>query len=155
MIGVELKNKRMKKIIILLAFSIFSANIFAQSKCESKVAAVVEQLRLAMISGDSTELKKLVSEKLNYGHSGGHIDDKKEFVEKLTSGKSDFVTIELKDQSIVISKKVAIVRHELHAVTNDNNKPGDVHLRVLLILQKKKGNWKLLARQAVKIEPKK
>ena len=89
---------------------------------------------------------------LPYGHSGGHVDDKTEFVHKLTSGGSDFVTIELTEQSISVSKNIAVVRHKLNAQTNDNNKPGVVHLAVLLIWQKRHGNWKLLARQAVKIQ---
>jgi hypothetical protein len=35
--------------------------------------------------------------------------------------------------------------------TNDNNKPGTVNLGVLLVWQKQKGQWKLLARQAFKL----
>ena len=41
------------------------------------------------------------------------IEDKNEFVEKLVSGKSDFVTIDLTEQTISISDKTAIVRHIL------------------------------------------
>jgi ketosteroid isomerase-like protein len=88
---------------------------------------------------------------LSYGHSGGHIDDKKEFVEKLASGASDFVTIDLSDQTISVSGKTAVVRHKLNAKTNDGGKPAEVHLLVLLIFQKDHRQWKLLARQAVKI----
>jgi ketosteroid isomerase-like protein len=123
----------------------------AQTKNENKVAEAVEQLRKAMIDGNKTDLENLVSDKLSYGHSGGHIDDKKEFVEKIASGKSDFVTIDLTEQTISISGKTAIVRHILSAKTNDDGKPGDVHLRVMLVWQKQSGKWKLLARQAVKM----
>lgn len=129
----------------------FNLVSLAQTRQEKNVTVAVEQLRKAMIDGDSMALEKIVSGKLSYGHSGGHIDDKKEFVSKLASGQSDFVTIELKDQTISISGKVAIVRHTLNAITNDNGKPGEVHLFVLLIWQKQKGSWKLLARQAVKV----
>ena len=34
--------------------------------------------------------------------------------------------------------------------TNNDNKPGEVHLLILLVWQKQHGQWKLLARQAVK-----
>jgi len=47
---------------------------------------------------------------------------------------------------------VAIVRHIFKAKTNDGGKPGEVNIRVLLIWQKQKGGWKLLARQAVRIQ---
>ncbi len=142
----------MKKIIPFL-FVIFLLPIIAgaQSKKEKQVAAATEQLRKAMVEGNKPELERLTSPLLSYGHSGGHIDDQAEFVKKLTGGGSDFVTIDLSEQTISISGKTALVRHTLTAKTNDNNKPGDVLLKVLLVWQKKGGHWKLLARQAVKL----
>ena len=123
----------------------------AQSEDETAVANAVEKLRKAMIDGNKGELEAVVSDKLSYGHSGGNVEGKAEFVEKIVSGKSDFVTIELKDQTISISGTTAVVRHKLNATTNDNGKPGEVHLAILLIFQKESRQWKLLARQAVKL----
>ncbi len=122
----------------------------AQSKQETAVANAVEQLRKAMVDADSVMLDNLTMDELSYGHSGGHVDDKKEFVQKITSGKSDFISINLSEQTITLSGKTAVVRHKLNAFTNDNGKPGEVHLLVLLVWQKIDGKWKLLARQAVK-----
>lgn len=122
----------------------------AQSKDETAVANAVEQLRKAMIDGNKSELEKIVLDKLSYGHSSGYVEDKTEFVDKIVSGKSDFVTIGLKDQTIRVNGKTAVVRHKLDATTQDNGKQGEVHLSVLLIFQKENKQWKLLARQAVK-----
>ena len=141
----------MKNIIVSVVMILALSSVNAQSKQEKAVANAVEQLRLAMVDGNRAQLENLVTDKLSYGHSGGHIDDKKEFVEKIASGKSDFVTIDLTEQTISVSGKTAIVRHILTAKTNDGGKPADVHLRVLLIFQKQGGKWKMLARQAVKI----
>lgn len=146
-------KKRMQFILAgaaLLILLIMPGTGKAQSKKEKAVAAVTEQLRKAMVDPDPATLEKLVSDKLSYGHSGGHIDDKKEFVEKLVSGKSDFVTLEFAEQTISITGKTAIVRHKLNANTNDGGKPGEVHLLVLLVWQKQGSHWILLARQAVK-----
>jgi ketosteroid isomerase-like protein len=142
----------MFKIIFITAIFIHAiATANAQSQDEAKVAEAVESLRVAMINADKNALENLVADKLSYGHSGGAIDDKKSFVEKIVSGQSDFVTIDLTDQTISISDNTAIVRHILKAKTNDGGKPGEVNLRVLLVWQKQNGGWKLLARQAVKI----
>ncbi|MBK6384743.1 MAG: nuclear transport factor 2 family protein [Chitinophagaceae bacterium] len=142
----------MKKIVFsLLLITIISVITNAQSKQEKAVMVAVEQLRKGMIDADKAILEKLVTDKLSYGHSGGHIDDKKEFVEKIVSGKSDFVSIDLSEQTVSVSGTTAVVRHILKAKTNDGGKPADVHLRVLLIWQKQGGHWKLLARQAVKM----
>jgi hypothetical protein len=141
----------MKKIFSLFIIFAFSQLTNGQSKEETAVANAVEKLRMAMIDGNGPALENMVSEKLSYGHSGGHIDDKKEFVEKLATGKSDFVSMDLTEQTISISGNTAIVRHILTGKTNDAGKLGDINLRVLLIWQKQKGHWILLARQAVKI----
>jgi ketosteroid isomerase-like protein len=152
-IGSGLKNKtsNMKQYLMIAALLSLGMVSLAQTKKEQQVAAAVEQLRKAMVDGDSMALSRLVSPVLSYGHSGGHIDDKQEFVSKLASGKSDFVTIELSGQTISISKKTAIVRHNLNAATNDGGKPATVKLHVLSIWQKMHGDWILLARQAVKL----
>ena len=141
-----------RRLIITLAsiFFIIHPSV-AQNKDEKAVADAVEQLRIAMINADQAILEKLVDEKLSYGHSSGHIDNKKEFVEKIVSGASDFVTIDLTEQTISISDDIAIVRHTLSAKTNDGGKPGEVHLKVMLVWQKQKKGWILLARQAIKL----
>lgn len=141
----------MQRTTLAILITLFSMHSFAQSKSESQVAAVSEQLRKAMVDGDKAALENLAAEQLSYGHSGGHIDDKKEFVAKLTGGGSDFVTIDLTEQTVNVSGKTAIIRHILKAKTNDNGKPAEVNLRVILVWQKQGSQWKLLARQAVKI----
>ena len=142
----------MKQIFLFFVVILFTSIITsAQSKQETAVTNATEQLRKAMVDGDKAALENLAAEQLSYGHSGGHIDDKKEFVAKLTGGGSDFVTIDLTEQTVSVSGKTAIVRHILKAKTNDNGKPADVNLRVILVWQKQAGKWKLLARQAVKI----
>ncbi len=142
----------MKKIISLLLLTLPVLAIFAQTKKEKQVATAVEQLRKAMVDGDAVTLDKLASPDLSYGHSGGAIDDKKIFIDKLVSGKSDFVTIDLTEQKIQVTGKTAIVRHKLDATTHDNGKSGEVHLKVMSVWQRINGHWKLLARQAVKID---
>ena len=138
---------------LILAFVLISTTSFFSVKGgdETAVAAAVEQLRLAMVSGDRMSLENIAAEQLSYGHSGGLVENKAAFVEKIASGNSDFISISLSDQSIVISGKTAVVRQKLDAVTNDGGKPGEAHIKVLLVCQKQVKQWKLLARQAVKI----
>ena len=109
-----------------------SQQSFAQTKEEKEVATTVETLRAAMVNADSVALTQILSDKLSYGHSGGKVQTKTEFIHSLTSGESDFVTIALSDQTIEIFDHTAIVRHILSATTNDNGKPGNVKLSILL-----------------------
>ena len=141
----------MNKLIIFLAISMIAIPALSQSKKEKQVTAAVEQLRIAMVDGDRSKLEHIVNDQLSYGHSSGLVENKQEFIEKIVSGKSDFVTIDLAEQSVAVSGKTAIVRHILNAKTNDSGKPGEVHLKIMLVFQKMNGGWKLLARQAVKM----
>jgi len=123
----------------------------AQTKEESRVAAQVLELRRAMIDADGKALRSLTSEKLSYGHSNGLVEDRESFVKKLVTGESDFVNMELSDQTITVSGQTALVRHRLDADIKDGGKPNKVKLQVLLIWQRQGGDWKLLARQAIRI----
>jgi ketosteroid isomerase-like protein len=137
---------------IAVVFILSTLFLSAQNKVEKSIAHQVEMLRQAMVNADEVALNDLVCEKLSYGHSAGYVEDKKEFIRKLTSGENDFVKIDLSNQSISISGKVAVVRHRLDASTQDAGKPpAQIKLLILMVWQKDGGAWKLLARQAVKI----
>jgi ketosteroid isomerase-like protein len=132
--------------------AVFPASLLTQSKDEQAVAAAVESLRKALIDPDKATLDALVLDDLTYGHSNGLIQDKATFEAALLDKSSDFVTIDLTQQTIRVVGNTAWVRHILTATTNDGGKPGSTHLSVLLVWLKDKGHWRLLARQAVKIQ---
>jgi Domain of unknown function (DUF4440) len=138
-------------VLCLMGIVLFAMPALAQSKDEIDVAQAVATLKQAMIDADKTVLEKIVANELSYGHSGGSVEDKAMFIESLTSGKSDFVTIDLSEQTIKIVGKTALVRHKLSAETNNRGVAGSVKLAILLVWQKQGGSWKLLARQAVKL----
>jgi ketosteroid isomerase-like protein len=141
----------MKKLVITSFFALFIIAVNAQGKAGQSVAAAVESLKKAMIDGDSLSLSGITDNDLFYGHSGGKIEDKATFISNIVSGKSDFVTIDLADQTITVKGNTAIVHHILSATTNDSGKPGTVKLAILLVWVKDGRGWKLLARQAVKV----
>jgi ketosteroid isomerase-like protein len=136
-------------LVLLIILTILNTTM-AQDKNEKELASAVENLRIAMEEGNKESLSRLVSDDLSYGHSSGVIENKQQFIDKLVSGQSDFVTIQLSSQTITLSGETGIVRHRLDAKTNDNGKPGEAHLLILLVWQKEGESWKLLARQAVK-----
>jgi len=117
---------------------------------QAEVTAAAERLRLAMIDPNASTLDTLVAEQLSYGHSGGRVDTKQRFIGDLVNGKSDFVTLDLTEQTVAMSGDVALIRHALAAQTNDSGKAGTVSLKVLQVWQRQGSQWKLVARQAVR-----
>jgi ketosteroid isomerase-like protein len=145
-----------KKLIFAMSFFMVLAVSGQKKNDKDAVTDAAEKLRVAMISGDKSNLESLISPELTYGHSSGNIQNANEFVETLVTKKSDFLTINITNQNINIVGNTAIVRHHFYATTADLGKtPGDVTLDILLVWVKVKNDWKLLARQAVKSENKK
>lgn len=143
-----------KLLLTIFAFMLSTTLLPAQTADEKAVATAVEKLRKAMIAGDKATLESLVADEVSYGHSSGLVENKAQFVDQFVTGKSVFVNIALSDQTIKIAGDAAIVRHRLVADTNNNKVPGKVDIIILLVWQKQKGEWKLLARQAAKLPTK-
>ncbi|MEO5890989.1 MAG: nuclear transport factor 2 family protein [Ferruginibacter sp.] len=135
---------------VLLSCLLISASSFSQQSDEINLAALVENFRKAMVDADTKTLADMTAGQLSYGHSSGLVEDKAAFVDEFVTGQTVFKSIILSDQTIKISGDVAIVRHRLTGDTNNKNVPGKVDIFVLMIWQKQSGQWKLLARQAVK-----
>jgi ketosteroid isomerase-like protein len=143
-----------KLILSIFAIMLSTTLLPAQTADEKAVAAAVEKLRTAMVASDKAALENLAADDISYGHSNGLVENKAQFVDQFVTGKTDFVNIALSDQTIKIAGDAAIVRHRLVADTNNNKVPGKVDIIILMVWQKQKGDWKLLARQAAKIPPK-
>ena len=106
-----------------------------------------------MLGADKAKLESLVSDQLSYGHSGGVIQDKKDFVEVIASKKSVYKSIELRKQTVAVAGNNAIVRHAWESESGTGDGKWNVSkIGVLQVWQKEPGGWKLLARQAFKVE---
>ena len=136
---------------LLLCCLLGSTHLFAQSADENAIADRAEMLRKTLITPDKKVLEELAADELTYGHSTGLIEDKAAFIDAMVKGRVVFTSITVSDQTIKIAGDVAIVRQHFIADLNNNNMPSKVDIIVLLIWQKQKGQWKLLARQAAKI----
>ncbi len=122
-----------------------------QTPDETAVTKAAEQLRLAMIDPTKAALMALTAPELSYGHSSGSIETQTAFVEALVSGSSDFVSIDLSNQTVAVVDNTAMVRHVLVGQTVSKGVPGTTKLSVLQVWVKQKGNWVMLARQATKL----
>ena len=117
------------------------------------IEAQVEILRQNMLNPNVSILNLILSPDLVYGHSNGHLEDKATFIDNLTNGTYDFTEISCTDQSIKLSKHIAVVRHTLKAKTNDKGIPAEINLKILLVWKKEGKTWQLWERQSAKIVP--
>ena len=145
----------MKKIAYSLLFSfvfILFSNAQTPSAEEKKVAEAVATFKKAMISADKNLLQSITAPELSYGHSSGKVEDKAAFINGVLNDPIRFNEIDLKEQTIRIAGNTAIVRHIFDSKVTNNGTPGEIKIRNLLIWQKQNKEWKLLARQAFKMQ---
>jgi hypothetical protein len=140
------------KMIMFFSWIIFSVvALHAQNADVENVTRAADDLKKAMIESDQAALEKLTSEKLSYEHSSGLVENKSEFIGSYTSGKADFISIDITDQTVSIIENIAIVRHKLNGqVKLSGAEPVAIALHVMQVWQKTKKGWVLLARHASK-----
>jgi len=154
----------MKKRIILLSLLVFIVGCNSnQSPTQSShvsplsqttVTAALSQFTQAMLTADENILKAILAEELVYGHSGGKVQNKAEFIAEIRSGDPFvYLKIEPLEQTIQLAGDVAIVRHIFTAETkNVNGEPGSLRVGNMMIWKLIDGNVKLLARQAYRLQ---
>ena len=125
--------------------------VHAQSNDEKELTATADRFIKALVKADKTVLEELTASELSYGHSSGKEENKTQFIGRIASGSVDFITIDISDQTVKLVGKVAIVRHVFTSKLVDDGKALDIRIGVMMVWQKQKGKWKLLARQAYKL----
>jgi ketosteroid isomerase-like protein len=125
--------------------------VAAQSGDEAAVAQAVEAFRNAMLKADRGQFESLCADQLSYGHSAGRVENKAQFIDAFRGG-STWKFITLTDQTTQVVGDTAIVRHTLTGETERDGKTNPVKIGVLMVWHKQDGTWKLLARQAVRLE---
>ena len=138
-------------IAVFMMLAAMAVPAFAQSADESAIGRNMDALHKAIVAVDKTQLEGLTWPELSYGHSSGRIETKAQFVEALVTKKSILSKIELSKMTTSIIGDLALVRGHFSGISESTGKPAPTEIELLLIWQKRGGDWKLLARQAYKL----
>jgi len=124
----------------------------AQSPDEGLIAQALEKFKVAMVQPDSLALADIASDDLVYVHSSGTVRNKQGFIDEFMKRWTNFSKVTILDQNIKIAGDNAIVRHRLQADAHNPGYPPEVDIIILMVWRKENGQWKMLARQAAKIQ---
>ena len=134
------------KLLATIFFMGISMSLFAQK--QGSVQALVEHFRLQMINPDKVVLEKILHEDLSYGHSSGVLETKREVLDILLSGRSDYTKVDFVEPTYTLQKNSAVVRCTFVASLLDAaKKPVNLNLKVVMVLVKSKNGWQILLRQ--------
>lgn len=107
--------------------------------------------KAVFITKDSLALENLLSEKVTYGHSNGKLQNKQVMIHNAIKDKMTYPTFTMDSTEIVVDGNTAVVRQIIKSKTINNGVDGTLHLGILLVWVSEKKDWKLIARQAVKL----
>lgn len=142
------------KLRLLILFVLLGSLSFAQYKPIKQVSDKVMELHKAIfMDKDSLALENLLAYEVNYGHSGGKVENRKEMIDNASHNKSAYSDIKTEINQVIVNGNTAVVRCLLTGTeTKEDGKIIPLKLNTLQtwILVKKK--WKLMGRQSVKMD---
>jgi hypothetical protein len=124
----------------------------ALGESEGTPANAVEDFRKAMVARDHDAFSALCAAHLSYGHSGGKIQTREEFILDATSDNSKWKTLDFANVRNTVAGPNAISRFTLNGEVDSGGRIEPVSIGVLMVWQKQGDAWKLLARQGFKTE---
>ena len=141
----------MRTLLILTAACVVLA---AQEKTTT---ATIEKLDAAwgkaILAKDVAQLDKLLSADLIYGHASGVLDTKKNYLDKIQSGRQIYQTLEQKKIIVRLQGNDNAVTHSwMHMAGVNAAGKFDDKLMMLHVWAKQNGVWHLVAHQTAKVD---
>jgi hypothetical protein len=137
-----------------IAASTMAADAIAAPADTASLEKAVEELRAAMVSGDSKVLNGLLQDHLSYSHSDGKtLWNKAQFMDNY-AGKHAFVSIAQSNYTYDVVGNVGVVRFVFDGVANNpDGTTSKSHINVLAVWVRSRRGWQLLARASTIIPP--
>jgi len=101
----------------------------------------------AMTKGDANALDEILADDLIYTHSTARIDTKASFIEAITSGRSNYRSVERKDVNVRQFGDSAVVTGHAKFHVGDNK----FEARFIDVYAKRNGSWQMVAWQSTKL----
>jgi hypothetical protein len=144
----------MKKLIYVLLVAAMPFLCFAQNNLSPQqidVMMKMASLKSALLNKDSVALSALLSADVTYGHTNGLVQTKAQLIRSVVSREQDYKVIDPLDMKIRVYDNTGIVNMKSKVKMIYNGAPLDLSMHIVLVWIKKDNEWKLVARQSVKM----
>jgi hypothetical protein len=144
----------MKKLIYVLLVAGMPFLCFAQNNMSPQqmdVMMKMASLKSALLNKDSVALSALLSADVTYGHTNGLVQTKAQLIRSVVSREQDYKAIDPSDMKIRVYDNTGIVNMNSKVKMIYNGAPLDLSMHIVLVWIKKDNDWKLVARQSVKM----
>jgi hypothetical protein len=120
---------------------------------EKAVAGLEEQMRRAVIKGDTSILEQYLAD--NYVGIGpnGIKDDKSHTIQALKNGTVKYSAIDISEESVRMYGNTGIYNGRGNVKMTINGQPLTADVRVTIVWVKENGQWKRVSFQATQVQP--
>ena len=146
------------KLILSLLFILFTVTVVAQktkeeSATEKFVLKLHENKFRWMVNKQFDSLNAILDERVQYVHSNGWTENKKEIIEDLKNGKLIMTSVKVNEATARVYKGFVIVNGKgIFNVVLDGT-PIDIPLLYTEVYAKRQNGWLLVSRHANRINP--
>lgn len=149
---IKTKNKKMKyNLALMLIVVVVTTNAQSDEKELTKKTYLLS--RTVFGTKDTVTLGKLLAKTVSYGHSHGNVETRNEMIKGVARNQTKYTDTLVSNLKVFVEDKTAIVRYVFKA--KENKKDGsvsDLSLGIMLVWAKDKKEWKLMGRQAVRVD---
>lgn len=124
----------------------------AQHRDSIDLQNAVYRLNLALVQKDKKGIKRLVSQRIQYAHSNGWIETRKEMIKHLRDGTLTYKSIKLDKIETAIDDKMGLVKSKGKFVVIMGSSVLEFQLKVTQIWEWKRKKWILMSRQSVRAD---
>ena len=118
---------------------LFSGSAGAQAGEEAAVSEVVEVLRKGILEAAKAKLAQVTSEQLSYGHSGGRVETKEQFINAVMARKAVVKSLAFPELKVAVVGNAAIARHIYLAESELDGKATTTRIGAMQVWQKQDG----------------
>ena len=134
---------------IILLF--LSASLPGQTDLPTFPAQIIQTFHRALVKKDKLTLDSLMANQCTYGHSNAWVENKRELLENNASGHLRYDTIQEANVQLYVAGQTVVARFEANIQGALKENAFQLRLQVAQVWILENRQWKLLARQAVKI----
>ncbi|HUV12119.1 MAG TPA: nuclear transport factor 2 family protein [Acidobacteriota bacterium] len=140
-----------RRIVLIFLLISFSTLVFAADE-KAAVEAAERAWAKAVVGNDYPSLEKILADDLYYSHSNFLEDTKRDYIDKLKSGKARYYVLDIETLKVwILDDRTALVGAvaEYQTKAPDGSRQTSI-LKTLHVYRKNDGVWQLTAHQSAR-----
>jgi uncharacterized protein (TIGR02246 family) len=124
--------------------------VLAQGSAVSAVLAAERRWARSLVNGDVEALRRLYADDLVYVHSGGNVETKTEFLDRVRQGGLKYRKVELVEPRVRVYGPAAVVTGAFDVSVMVNGQPMNHRVIYTHVYAQQDGEWRLVAHQTTR-----